>query len=174
MSQRTITTDDMTLRESTDSTHYFVTVSDSAGARTGDKYEIDLSTESHAAFVALLTGKTEEFHKYMRRYVVTDSGPGRRTRGTSPTPRPQSASNENPEETKRARQFVKDGNHGAPVIKTWGRDNGLSEFVKDGPGVLPGALVVAFAKAHGMPDAPADTSPSNSQSEPTETAPAES
>jgi hypothetical protein len=160
MSQRTITTDNLTDREVSESTHYHVTITDApTGSRSvGDKYELDLTAESHDALIAMLTGKTAEFHKYMRRFVDGSPATGR-TRGTSTrgTSRPATASNESPDETKRAREFLKASGHTATTVKEWGRANGLSEHVKDGPGVMPSVLVVAYAKAHDMPESPAST-----------------
>lgn len=155
MSQRTITTDNLTDREVTESTHYHVTITDAPGSRSvGDKYELDLTAESHDALVAMLTGKTVEFHKYMRRFVDGSKATGKSVpRSTSP--RTATASTESPDETKRAREFLKSSGHAATTVKEWGRASGLSEFVKDGPGVMPSALVVAYARAHGMPESPA-------------------
>jgi hypothetical protein len=154
MSQRTITTDNLTDREVTESTHYHVTITDAPGTRqAGDKYEIDLTAESQAALVAMLTGKTDEFHKYMRRFV-DGATVSKRTRSAAPRNSAPSDSG-NADDSKRAREFVKASEFKAPAIKEWGRANGHE--VKDGPGVLPSALMIAFAKAHGMPETPANS-----------------
>lgn len=151
MGKRTSLYDNLTGREVTDATEYVVTIAPNGSRSSGSKYEeIVLTAESYAALVAVFSDKTDEFHKYMRRYLSDGSGK-RAPRGTGTSPR-SSTADSNGDETKRAREFVKTNNHKAPAIKEWGTANGLSEFVKSGPGVIPGTLVVAFAKAHGMPE----------------------
>ncbi len=162
MSQRTPPTiDDLTGREVTDATHYHVTVTDGPGSKSaGDKYEIDLSADSHAAFDAMLTGNTAEFHAVMRKLLGAPAASGKskpRSTGTRPA---STAPAGDAAEIKRAREFNKAGGFEPATVKAWGREHGHD--VKDGPGSTPSALVLEFAKAHGMPDASPATAPESS------------
>ena len=135
MSQRTITTDDLTGREAPETAHYHLAVTDTPGSRTiGDKYEIDLSPESHAAFVALLTGQTAEFHAYMSRIITPAPAPS-----DKPAKRaPGSAAPANPDNN---------------AMRLYARSVGIMEPAKNPArpfvGVIPGKVKEAWA---GMPE----------------------
>jgi hypothetical protein len=116
----------------------------------GKAYEIDLTTEESAAFLALFADKNHgPLTALMALYAPTPAAPVKATRNRSKTGTGPAADSD---ELASVKNWLATNGHANSTIREWAHGNGFPEVEPGKPGRLAGAPVIAYARAHGYTD----------------------